>query len=63
MKTETLANQKVRIYKFLFNELNITHKYFTSGLISGAEFDNKVTPILEMIDLIEVEEWIILKQH
>ena len=56
MKTETLANQKVRIYKFLFIELNITHKYFTSGLISGAEFDNKVTPILEMIDLIEVEE-------
>ena len=56
MKSVTLANQRERIYKFLFNEINITHKYFTSGVISGKEFDNKVTPILEMINLIEVTE-------
>tara|TARA_R110000796_G_scaffold228954_1_gene346203 strand:- start:333 stop:500 length:168 start_codon:yes stop_codon:yes gene_type:complete len=52
MKNLTLANQQERVYKFLFNEINMTHKYFTSGVISGKEFDDKVTPILEMIKLI-----------
>ena len=56
IESNTLANQRERIYRFLFNEINITHKYFTSGVISGKEFDNKVTPILEMINLIEVTE-------